>query len=194
MKRGKLIVFAAPSGAGKTTIVHHLLGIPELNLEFSISAASREKRGEEVDGKDYYFLSPKDFRQKIKNKEFLEWEEVYPENYYGTLQTEVDRICDAGKNVIFDIDVVGALRIKRKFPEETLTVFVEPPHINELIKRLKNRKTESQEKINMRIAKAPAEMANAPQFDVRIMNDDLATAKAEAEKIVANFIGLKKSN
>lgn len=194
MKRGKLIVFAAPSGAGKTTIVHHLLGIPELNLEFSISAASREKRGEEVDGKDYYFLSPKDFRQKIKNKEFLEWEEVYPENYYGTLQTEVDRICDAGKNVIFDIDVVGALRIKRKFPEETLTVFVEPPHINELIKRLKNRKTESQEKINMRIAKAPAEMANAPQFDVRIMNDDLATAKAEAEKIVADFIGLKKSN
>lgn len=194
MKRGKLIVFAAPSGAGKTTIVHHLLGIPELNLEFSISAASRERRGEEVDGKDYYFLSPKDFRQKIKNKEFLEWEEVYPENYYGTLQTEVDRICDAGKNVIFDIDVVGALRIKGKFPEETLTVFVEPPHINELIQRLKNRKTESQEKINMRIAKAPAEMATAPQFDVRIMNDDLATAKAEAEKIVANFIGLEKSN
>ena len=192
MKRGKLIVFAAPSGAGKTTIVHHLLGIPELNLEFSISAASRERRGNEVDGKDYYFLSPKDFRQKIKNKEFLEWEEVYPENYYGTLQTEVDRICDAGKNVIFDIDVVGALRIKRKFPEETLTVFVEPPHINELIKRLKNRKTESQDKINMRIAKAPAEMANAPQFDVRIMNDDLATAKAEAEKIVAAFLGIEK--
>ena len=192
MKRGKLIVFAAPSGAGKTTIVHHLLGIPELNLEFSISAVSREKRGEEVDGKDYYFLSPTAFRQKIKNKEFLEWEEVYPENYYGTLQTEVDRICDSGKNVIFDIDVVGALRIKRKFPEETLTVFVEPPHINELIKRLKNRKTESQEKINMRIAKAPAEMANAPQFDVRIMNDDLATAKAEAEKIVADFIELER--
>ncbi|WP_298417501.1 guanylate kinase [uncultured Kordia sp.] len=192
MKRGKLIVFAAPSGAGKTTIVHHLLGIPELNLEFSISAASREKRGNEVDGKDYYFLSPKDFRQKIKNKEFLEWEEVYPENYYGTLQTEVDRICDAGRNVIFDIDVVGALRIKGKFPKETLTVFVEPPHINELIQRLKNRKTESQEKINMRIAKAPAEMANAPQFDVRIMNDDLATAKAEAEKVVANFIGIEK--
>ncbi|MCH2194602.1 guanylate kinase [Kordia sp.] len=188
MKKGKLIVFAAPSGAGKTTIVHHLLGIPELNLEFSISAASREKRGNEIDGKDYYFLSPKDFRQKIKNKEFLEWEEVYPENYYGTLQSEVDRICNEGRNVIFDIDVVGALRIKRKFPEETMTVFVEPPHINELIVRLKNRKTESQDKINMRIAKAPAEMANAPQFDVRIMNDDLATAKAEAERIVAEFL------
>jgi guanylate kinase len=188
MKKGKLIVFAAPSGAGKTTIVHHLLGIPELNLEFSISAASREKRGNEIDGKDYYFLSPKEFRQKIKNKEFLEWEEVYPENYYGTLQSEVDRICNEGRNVIFDIDVVGALRIKRKFPEETITVFVEPPHINELIVRLKNRKTESQDKINMRIAKAPAEMANAPQFDVRIMNDDLATAKAEAERIVAEFL------
>ncbi len=193
MKRGKLIVFAAPSGAGKTTIVHHLLGIPKLNLAFSISAASREKRGSEVDGKDYYFLSPKDFRQKIKNKEFLEWEEVYPENYYGTLQTEVDRICDAGKNVIFDIDVVGALRIKRKFPDETLTVFVEPPHINELIIRLKNRKTESQEKINMRIAKAPAEMANAPQFDVRIMNDDLATAKEEAVRVVSEFLGIDKA-
>ncbi|MEM6719780.1 MAG: guanylate kinase [Bacteroidota bacterium] len=192
MKKGKLIVFAAPSGAGKTTIVHHLLGIPRLNLEFSISAASRDRRGNEVDGKDYYFLSPKDFRQKIKNKEFLEWEEVYPENYYGTLQTEVDRICNAGSNVIFDIDVVGALRIKRKFPEETLTVFVEPPHINELIKRLKNRKTESQEKINMRVAKAPAEMANAPQFDVRIMNDDLDTAKAEAERVVAEFLGIDK--
>lgn len=192
MKKGKLIVFAAPSGAGKTTIVHHLLGIPRLNLEFSISAASREKRGNEVEGKDYYFLSPTDFRQKIKNKEFLEWEEVYPENYYGTLQTEVDRICNAGRNVIFDIDVVGALRIKRKFPEETLTVFVEPPHINELIKRLKNRKTESQEKINMRVAKAPAEMANAPQFDVRIMNDDLETAKAEAVRVVAEFLGIDK--
>ncbi|KAB8155712.1 guanylate kinase [Kordia sp. TARA_039_SRF] len=191
MKRGKLIVFAAPSGAGKTTIVRHLLGVPELNLEFSISAASREKRGNEVDGKDYYFLSPKDFKQKIKNKAFLEWEEVYPENYYGTLQTEVDRICDAGRNVIFDIDVVGALRIKRKFPEETLTVFVEPPNINELIKRLKGRKTENQEKINMRIAKAPAEMATAPQFDVRIMNDDLDKAKAEAVRVVAEFLGIE---
>ncbi|WP_046754894.1 guanylate kinase [Kordia jejudonensis] len=192
MKRGKLIVFAAPSGAGKTTIVHHLLGIPELNLEFSISAASREKRGNEVDGKDYYFLSPKDFRQKIKNKEFLEWEEVYPENYYGTLQTEVDRICDAGRNVIFDIDVVGALRIKRKFPDETITIFVEPPSINDLIVRLKGRKTESEEKIKMRVSKAAVEMATAPQFDVIILNDHLENAKAEAEKIVADFIGLEK--
>lgn len=192
MKRGKLIVFAAPSGAGKTTIVRHLLTISELNLEFSISAASREKRGTEIHGKDYYFLSPTDFRQKIKNNEFLEWEEVYPENYYGTLKTEVDRICDAGKNVIFDIDVVGALRIKRKFPDETLTVFVEPPSINELIKRLKGRDTESDEKIDMRVAKAAVEMATAPQFDVRIMNDDLDKAKAEAERVVKSFLGIHK--
>ncbi|WP_430411195.1 guanylate kinase [Kordia sp.] len=192
MKRGKLIVFAAPSGAGKTTIVHHLLGIPELNLEFSISAASREKRGTEEEGKDYYFLTVPQFKEKIRNKEFVEWEEVYPENYYGTLKTEVDRICDAGKNVIFDIDVVGGLRIKRKFPEETLTVFVEPPSINELIKRLKNRKTESEEKINMRVSKAAVEMATAPQFDVIIMNDDLDNAKAEAERIVGEFIGIQK--
>ncbi|WP_046743297.1 guanylate kinase [Kordia zhangzhouensis] len=188
MKRGKLIVFAAPSGAGKTTIVRHLLGIPELNLEFSISAASREKRGAEVEGKDYYFLSVPQFKEKIRNKEFVEWEEVYPENYYGTLKTEVDRICNAGKNVIFDIDVVGGLRIKRKFPEETLTIFIKPPSINELIKRLKKRKTESEEKINMRVSKAAVEMATAPQFDVIIENDDLGKAKAEAERIVSEFI------
>jgi len=192
MKRGKLIVFAAPSGAGKTTIVKHLLGIPELNLEFSISAASREKRGTEEEGKDYYFLTVPEFKEKIRNKAFVEWEEVYPENYYGTLKTEVDRICDAGKNVIFDIDVVGGLRIKRKFPEETLTVFVEPPSINELIKRLKGRKTESDEKINMRVSKAAVEMATAPQFDVVVVNDDLEKAKAEAEKLVSEFIGIQK--
>lgn len=192
MKKGKLIVFAAPSGAGKTTIVKHLLGIPQLNLEFSISAASRKKRGNEIEGKDYYFLTVPQFKEKIRNKEFVEWEEVYPENYYGTLKTEVDRICDAGKNVIFDIDVVGGLRIKRKFPDETLTVFVKPPSINELIKRLKGRKTESEEKIKMRVSKAAVEMATSPQFDVIIMNDDLDKAKAEAEKVVAEFIGIEK--
>lgn len=192
MKRGKLIVFAAPSGAGKTTIVHHLLGIPELNLEFSISAASREKRGTEVEGKDYYFLSLEQFMDKIRNKEFVEWEEVYRDNFYGTLKTEVDRICDAGKNVIFDIDVSGGLRIKRKFPDDTITIFVEPPSINELIRRLKNRNTEDEDKINMRVAKAAAEMATAPLFDVIIMNDDLDRAKAEAEKVVADFTGIEK--
>ena len=129
MNKGKLIVFSAPSGSGKTTIVRHLLGIEDLNLEFSISATSRERRGEEVDGKDYYYLSAKEFKSKIKNDEFLEWEEVYRDNFYGTLKSEVERIWAKGKNVIFDIDVSGGLRIKRKFPEETLAVFVKPPSI-----------------------------------------------------------------
>ncbi len=187
-KRGKLIVFSAPSGSGKTTIVRHLLGVEDLNLEFSISATSRDKRGEEVDGKDYYFLSAKAFKSKIKNEEFLEWEEVYRDNFYGTLKTEVERIWALGKNVIFDIDVSGGLRIKRKFPEETLAVFVKPPSIDELKIRLKKRKTESADKINMRVAKASAELATAPLFDTIIVNDDLNNALVEAEKQVHQFI------
>ena len=187
-KQGKLIVFSAPSGSGKTTIVRHLLGIDKLNLEFSISATSREKRGEEVHGKDYYFLSAKAFKNKIKGDEFLEWEEVYRDNFYGTLKTEVERIWALGKNVIFDIDVSGGLRIKRKFPEETLAVFVKPPSIDELKIRLKKRKTESEDKINMRVAKASAELATAPLFDTVIVNDNLEKALIEAEKKVDDFI------
>jgi guanylate kinase len=186
--KGKLIVFSAPSGSGKTTIVRHLLGIKDLNLEFSISAASREKRGDEVDGKDYYYLSLKEFKNKIKNDEFLEWEEVYRDNFYGTLKTEVERIWAMGKNVIFDIDVSGGLRIKRKYPEETLAIFVKPPSIDELKIRLKNRKTESEDKINMRVAKASAELATAPLFDVIVVNDDLEKALIQAEKLVSNFV------
>jgi len=185
---GKLIVFSAPSGSGKTTIVRHLLGIEALNLEFSISATSREKRGNEVHGKDYYFLSAKEFKTKIKNEEFLEWEEVYRDNFYGTLKTEVERIWAKGKNVIFDIDVSGGLRIKRKFPEQTLAIFVKPPSIDELKIRLKKRKTESADKINMRVAKASAELATAPLFDVIIVNDNLEKALKEAEQLVGNFI------
>jgi guanylate kinase len=186
--QGKLIVFSAPSGSGKTTIVRHLLGLEKLNLEFSISATSRKKRGTEVDGKDYYFLSAKDFKTKIKNDEFLEWEEVYRDNFYGTLKTEVDRIWSLGKNVIFDIDVSGGLRIKRKFPEETLSIFVKPPSIDELKIRLKKRKTESEDKINMRVAKASAELATAPLFDTIIVNDDLEKALKEAESLVSDFL------
>lgn len=185
---GKLIVFSAPSGSGKTTIVRHLLGLDELNLEFSISATSREKRGTEIDGKDYYFLSAKAFKTRIKNDEFLEWEEVYRDNFYGTLKTEVERIWALGKHVIFDIDVSGGLRIKRKFPEETLAIFVKPPSIDELKIRLKKRKTESDDKINMRISKASAELATAPLFDVIIENRVLDTALVEAESLVKNFI------
>jgi guanylate kinase len=188
MKKGKLIVFSAPSGSGKTTIVRHLLGKEDLNLEFSISAATREARGEEVSGKDYYFMSLKEFKTHIKNEDFVEWEEVYRDNFYGTLKSEVERIWALGKNVIFDIDVAGGLRIKHKFPEETLAVFVKPPSVDELKRRLKERSTESDEKINMRIAKAHVELATAPQFDKIIKNYDLDTAKEEAYQLVKNFV------
>lgn len=187
-KQGKLIVFSAPSGSGKTTIVRHLLKDDNLNLAFSISATSREKRGTEEHGKDYYFLSLKDFKQHIKDDNFLEWEEVYRDNFYGTLKSEVERLWALGKNVIFDIDVSGGLRIKRKFPEQTLAVFVKPPSIDELKIRLKKRKTESEDKINMRIAKASAELATAPLFDVIIENDNLDKALAEAENLVGAFV------
>jgi len=186
--KGKLIVFSAPSGSGKTTIVRHLLDIKDLNLEFSISATSREKRGDEVYGKDYYYLSAKEFKTKIKNDEFFEWEEVYRDNFYGTLKAEVERIWALGKHVIFDIDVSGGLRIKRKFPEETIAIFVKPPSIDELKIRLKKRKTESDDKINMRISKASAELATAPLFDVIIENDNLEKALTEAEHLVSDFI------
>ena len=185
---GKLIVFSAPSGSGKTTIVRHLLAQEELNLEFSVSATSREKRGAEVDAKDYYFLSIDDFKQHIKADEFLEWEEVYRDNFYGTLKTEIERIWALGKHVIFDIDVSGGLRIKRKFPEQTLAIFVKPPSIDELKIRLKKRQTETQDKINMRVSKASAELATAPLFDCIIENDVLKTAQKEAYTTVSQFI------
>jgi guanylate kinase len=185
---GKLIVFSAPSGSGKTTIVRHLLSKEDLNLEFSISAATREARGEEVNGKDYYFMSTEDFKKHIKAEDFVEWEEVYRDNFYGTLKSEVERIWAKGKNVIFDIDVAGGLRIKHKFPEETLAVFVKPPSVDELKRRLKERSTESDDKINMRIAKASVELATAPQFDVIIKNYDLPIALEEAYQLVKNFV------
>lgn len=191
MQQGKLIVFSAPSGSGKTTIVRHLLKQKELNLEFSISATSRDRRGEEVDGKDYYFLSFDEFKKKIKNNEFLEWEEVYRDNFYGTLKTEVERIWARGKHVIFDIDVSGGLRIKRKFPKETLAIFVKPPSIDELKIRLKKRQTETNDKINMRIAKASAELATAPLFDHIVVNDDLDKALNESYNLVSEFIKQK---
>ena len=190
--KGKLLVFSAPSGSGKTTIVRHLLGLDYLNLEFSVSATSRERRGDEVDGKDYYFMSLKEFKSKIRNDEFLEWEEVYRDCFYGTLKSEVERIWAKGKHVIFDIDVAGGLRIKKKFPNETLAVFVKPPSVDELKIRLKKRKTESEAKINMRVAKASIELATAPQFDKIIKNINLDVALLEAENLVAKYVGIKK--
>jgi guanylate kinase len=191
--KGKLFVFSAPSGSGKTTIVRHLLKQEKFNLEFSISATSRSPRGEEKNGEDYYFISLKEFKNHIKGDDFLEWEEVYRDNFYGTLKSEVERIWALKKHVIFDIDVAGGLRIKKKFPAETLSVFVKPPSIDELKIRLKKRKTESEEKINMRIAKASIELATAPQFDKIIKNYELEVALKEAEELVSGFLGLKKN-
>ncbi|MBR9853601.1 MAG: guanylate kinase [Algicola sp.] len=188
---GKLIIFSAPSGSGKTTIVKHLLDQPELNLAFSISATSRPRRGKEKNGVNYYFMSVSQFKRHIKDGDFLEWEEVYRDNFYGTLKNEVERLWAEGKNVIFDIDVSGGLRIKKKFPDKTLAVFVKPPSVDELKIRLKKRSTESDDKINMRIAKASVELATAPQFDKIIKNYDLDVALDEAHKLVADFVGAK---
>ena len=188
MNQGKLLVFSAPSGSGKTTIVKHLLKQTDLNLEFSISSTTRAPRGEEVNGKDYYFIDLKEFKNHIKAEEFLEWEEVYRDNFYGTLKSEVERIWAKGKNVIFDIDVAGGLRIKSKYKTETLAVFVKPPSIVELKIRLKKRSTESEDKINMRIAKASIELATAPQFDKIIKNYDLDVAKNDAYLLVKGFL------
>lgn len=187
-KGGKLLIFSAPSGSGKTTIVRHLLEQPELNLAFSVSATSRPRRGKEKQGEHYYFMSISEFKKHIKKGDFLEWEEVYRDNFYGTLKSEVERLWAEGKNVIFDIDVAGGLRIKKKFPKETLAVFVKPPSVDELKIRLKKRSTESDDKINMRIAKASVELATAPQFDKIIKNYDLDVALREAHQLVANFV------
>lgn len=188
MIEGKLIVFSAPSGSGKTTLVQHLLKQDDLNLNFSISATSRSPRDNEMDGKDYYFMSTREFKDHIKNDDFLEWEEVYRDNFYGTLKSEVERIWEMGKHVIFDIDVVGGLDIKHIYPERTLAVFVKPPNIEELKIRLKKRGTEDEEKINMRVAKASIELATAPQFDYVILNNELDNALAEAYQLVTDYI------
>lgn len=187
MAAGKLIVFSAPSGSGKTTLVRHLLA-QDLPLGFSISATSRTPRGQEQDGQDYYFLSAEDFRSQIAADAFLEYEEVYAGTYYGTLQSEVERLWAEGKHVLFDIDVVGGLRIKEKFPEQTLAVFVQPPSVAILEQRLRARGTESEEKIQQRLAKSTQELSYAPQFDRVIVNDDLAQAQQEVVALIASFI------
>ncbi len=188
MKKGKLIVFSAPSGSGKTTIVHYLLKQKELNLAFSISATSRSKRGEEIDGKDYYFISAKKFKKRIEKNKFIESEEVYKDNFYGTLKKEVKRLRKEGKNVIFDIDVIGGLNIKKQFSKKTLAIFVKPPSLKEMEKRLRNRKTDSEEKIIERVAKAKKEIKYAKEFDYILINDDLKKAKEEAYNLVKQFI------
>jgi len=187
MSKGKLIIFSAPSGSGKTTLVHHLLSKPELKLAFSVSATSRAMRPNETDGKDYYFLTANEFRSRIEKGDFLEWEEVYENQYYGTLRSEIDRIHYEGKTVVFDVDVVGGVNIKKQFGENALAVFVQPPSVKELENRLKRRDTESNESLAKRVAKAEKELTYANQFDVILVNDDLEIAKKEAEKLVSDF-------
>ena len=186
--KGKLLVFSAPSGSGKSTIVNHLLRKKELELAFSISATSRAPRGEEKNGEHYYYMSAQEFKSHIDQDDFLEWEEVYKDNYYGTLRSELDRIWGMEKHVVFDIDVVGGLTIKKQFPQKCLSIFIMPPSIEELRTRLVNRSTETPEKIEMRLAKAAQELARAQEFDVIITNDNLEIALQEAEAIVSDFI------
>ena len=187
-KKGKLIIFSAPSGSGKTTIVQHLLGQEDLQLAFSISATSRNKRGQEIEGKDYYFISAKEFKNAITEDAFVEFEEVYKDNFYGTLRKEVKKLRELGKNVIFDIDVIGGINIKKQFSKEALSIFVKPPSLEEMENRLRNRKTDSEEKIIERVAKATNEMKFSKDFDVVFMNDALDIAKKEAYTLVKNFI------
>jgi guanylate kinase len=185
-EEGKLIIFSAPSGAGKTTIVQHLLTkIPD--LEFSISATTRQPRGDEKDGKDYYFISKEEFLHKIAKKHFVEFEEVYSGTFYGTLREEIERIWEMGKTVIFDIDVEGGLHLKRKYGEAALAIFVQPPSLEVLKERLTGRGTDSAEKLQERFAKAEKELNYAPQFDIILKNHDLQTACVEAERLVVKY-------
>ena len=185
---GKLIIFSAPSGSGKSSIINYLLnqGLP---IQFSISATSRDPRGDEKHGVHYYFFTPNEFRAHIEADNFLEYEEVYSDNFYGTLKSEVERITKTGHCVIFDVDVVGGCNIKKAYGNKALSVFIKPPSIDELRSRLEKRNTDTSEVIDKRLEKAEYELSFASQFDVIIINDDLAKAQEEALKIVQNFIG-----
>lgn len=189
MARGKLIIFSAPSGSGKSTIVNWLMQEhPELKLYFSISCTSRAPRGTEKDGVEYFFLTPEAFKEKIAHDEFLEYEEVYENRFYGTLKAQVERQRDVGQNVVFDVDVKGGVNIKKYYGEEALSLFIQPPSVAELRRRLEHRGTDTQEAIEQRLAKAEYELTFAPQFDQIIVNDDLETAKQETLKVISDFL------
>jgi guanylate kinase len=184
----KVLIFSAPSGSGKSTIVNHILGIYKDKMEFSVSATSRAPRGTEQNGREYFFVSPEEFRQKIANGEFVEYEEVYKDHFYGTLKSEVQRIWDAGHVIIFDVDVKGGVNLKKYFGDKALSIFIKAPSIEVLKERLEKRGTDSPEAIDERVAKAAEELTYAPKFDYILVNDDLATAFAEAEKVVEDFL------
>ncbi len=188
---GKLVIFSAPSGAGKTTLVHAVMDAG-LNLEFSVSACSREKRANETDGKDYYFIGIEGFRRKIEEGAFLEWEEVYKDHYYGTLKSEVDRILQNGRNVIFDVDVYGGISIKKQYGNRALAIFVMPPDIKTLEERLRKRSTDTDENIRKRLDKARHEIGKSGEFDLVIVNDVLDTAISEAVSAVSEFLNNEK--
>ena len=185
--KGKAIIFSAPSGAGKTTIVKSLLE-KELPLLFSISACSRNRRPNEINGKDYHFLTVDDFKSKITNNAFIEWEEVYENNYYGTLKSEIERIWNSHQHVVFDVDVVGGLNLKRHFGDNALAIFIEPPSLDVLLKRLENRATETEKSLNKRIEKAIQEMKFSSSFDLIIINDKLEETKKDAFEKVSKFL------
>ncbi len=185
---GKLIILSGPSGTGKSTISRKILELKEFNLSFSISACSRKIRDGEVDGKDYYFLTIDSFKSKIEDNEFLEWEEVYPNQYYGTLKIEVERLKSMSKNVIFDVDVNGAMSIKRRYKEESITIFIQPPSLDALEQRLRSRKTETEETIAKRLRKANMENTYAKKFDHIIINENLDDAVKKASDIVKEFL------
>jgi guanylate kinase len=184
---GKLVIISAPSGAGKTTICNHLLE-SGLNLEFSVSATTRQIRGKEKDGVNYFFLSPEEFSRKVSNDEFVEWEEVYKDLRYGTLKSELERIWSNGNNVLFDVDVQGGINLKKKFGAMALAIFIMPPSVEDLEKRLVGRGSDSQSTINMRVEKAKHELATADMFDITIVNEKLEDAKKEAYTAVKSFI------
>ena len=188
--KGKMLIVSAPSGGGKSTIVNWLMQEhPELKLYFSISCTSRAPRGTEQNGVEYFFLTPEEFKAKIQNDEFLEYEEVYENRFYGTLKQQVENQREQGQNVVFDVDVKGGINIKKYYGDEALSLFIQPPSVEELRRRLEGRKTDTPEAIEERLAKAEYEMTFAPQFDKIIVNDDLETAKQETLKIVKAFLG-----
>jgi guanylate kinase len=188
MTPGKCIIFSAPSGAGKTTIVRHLLNDTSLPLGFSVSATSRAPRPNEMDGVDYHFLTADKFRELILENAFIEWEEVYAEHFYGTLKSEMERVWADGKAVVFDVDVVGGLNLKKVLGDQALSIFVKAPSVEVLEERLRLRKTETEEKIQLRIAKANKEMSSASEFDVIIVNDNLQEAFGQAERVITKFL------
>lgn len=188
MHRGKIIVISAPSGCGKSTIINSILKTGEINLVFSVSATNREPRQGEIHGTHYYFLKTEEFKKSIERGEFIEWEEVYPGRYYGTLASEINKKIDEGTNVILDIDVKGAVNVKKLYGKDALTIFIQPPSIEELRRRLENRATDSSEVINIRVGKAQYEMKYAKEFDIVVINDNLNKAIEETASIIKNFI------